>query len=191
MAKKSKKIVKNKNKNKNINKIVVNVNSNNKKKVIKSKEKSVAQQSSGPIVISNPSPYVQQPMYYPQPQQLVDNSYGLGSHRLLEGLQTRLDDIKDELLHKIKNNQMENMKRQEFLNNLKTSTANVDTNTSLLEPPKLINSETNTSILGKAEVGTSTLNNAYMNTPKSNIFAGQKIIEAKTPYKPRTATPRP
>jgi hypothetical protein len=119
MAKKSKKIVKNKNKNKNINKIVVNVNSNNKKKVIKSKEKSVPQPSSGPIVISNPSPYVQQPMYYPQPQQLVDNSYGLGSHRLLEGLQTRLDDIKDELLHKMKQNQMAEEKKQETLQQYK------------------------------------------------------------------------
>lgn len=97
MPRKSKKKILNKNKNKNSNKIIVNVNSNNKKKVSKSSGPKYIPQSSGssPIVITMPS-FQPQPYLNHHPKAFEENEYGVGIHRALEGLNTRLSTINEE-----------------------------------------------------------------------------------------------
>jgi hypothetical protein len=110
MPKKNKKrVIKNKNKNKNINKIVVNVNSNNKRKVIQNKKDVTPQTQSMPYVINNPQPIYQAP---------IQNDLGIGYHRLLEGLNNRLDILQQENQHLKTNNLIEEQKRQEYINRM-------------------------------------------------------------------------
>ena len=115
MPKKEKKIknkIKNKNKNKNINKIIINVNSNNKRKTVQHKKEST--QQSIPYVI-NPS---QTPIIYQQPVQPVQNDYGIGFNRLLDGLSNRLDTLQQENQHLKTNSLLEAQKRHDYIENL-------------------------------------------------------------------------
>ena len=112
--------VKIKNKNKLVSNIIVNVNSNNKKKVRQIKKES---QGTNPIVITNnPPQYAPQYNPYMQPQiqqpQLIQNDIGLGVHRSLEGLQTRIQVLFDEQEHQRNAHQRDLQHRDDTIRNL-------------------------------------------------------------------------
>lgn len=108
--------VKIKNKNKLVSNIIVNVNSNNKKKVRQIKKES---QGTNPIVITNNppqyNPYIQPQIQQPQ---LIQNDIGLGVHRSLEGLQTRIQVLFDEQEHQRNAHQRDLQHRDDTIRNL-------------------------------------------------------------------------
>jgi hypothetical protein len=132
---------KNKNKNKNINKIVINVNSNNKRKTVQNKKETSQQPM--PNIINYPAQ-----MPYSQP---VINDNGIGFHRLLDGLSTRLSTLQEENMHLKNNSLIDEQKKQEYIIRLQEQQQNSDNLISAQREQQYINEQKNQEYINRIE----------------------------------------
>lgn len=98
--------------NQNLNQIVVNVN--NQKKNIKSKQSNQPQRINNPQPI--PIPYVIRENI-PPINTPVQNDFGIGFHRIIEGLNNRLSTLHEENNHLIRNSILNEERQKDFINN--------------------------------------------------------------------------